>query len=291
MKVAVYVAGIFPPYKMTLENIRRGMLGLDEDGPYVIDPNAAAALEMARNVAGRDDEVIAVSYGGLASLAALTYAYAFGIRHVVHIPRDPAECAADPSVPARLVAQWVKQHEFPLVLIGSEVHFTPGLLGGFLGVPSIPQVASVCRDQGSRLEVEQRWDSGHRQRLAAQMPAVLGVVDAGVRTRYVSVIRRRQASWRIRQELTVFRPATGNSGGIRLVSVDPPKPRAKRTALPDARKNSADRLKDLIRGAMPRALAQDVTKEPRQIVELPPVKAAQQILDFLKEKDLLPRDG
>ena len=79
---------------------------------------------------------------------------------------------------------------------------------------------------------------------------------------------------------------------MNIQSITAPKPRAKRTNVPDAKQSAADRIKALMGGAMRAPLSSSanssVQQDEKRVVEESPQIAAEEIFKFLQQKELLP---
>ncbi|QQK77236.1 hypothetical protein HUG15_17740 [Salicibibacter cibarius] len=286
---------------VSVENIRRVYFEQHSDAGYVAEADSIAALHFALSICGKGDTVTAVSFGGLDKNTALEYALAYGVTSLIRIEdnRSP-ETLADPTVKARSLAAWLENESFDIVICGnpSGTGVTPALMAGYLGIPCVSRVyAGERRSRRNRehLELQQRLERGWRQHVSVHLPALMTVQAGFFSPMYISVKRRQEAE---KQSETIIQVVpsveSGNEKAV-LNAVDPPKPRAKRKAMPDANQNAANRLQSLMGGggggSGSRAGQAKKKDEEEKVRELAPEKAAEEIVEFLKKKELLPESS
>lgn len=288
MKVAVCIDSFLSLQNTTLEQVRQTYFDEQTSVKYMIEPSSVAAIQLASSLCGKEDQLIAVSFGGESSEAALEYALAYGINSVVQISRIPGLAGQDSMVTAAILANWLKKHSFDLIVCGNAggTGTLPALLAAKLGFPSIPHVDFVRKRDTETLEVRQRLLNGWRQILSVTLPALIAVQAGYFPAKYVSVKRRNWASQNHIQ-IKVISPEWAGQPESQVMAVEALKPRTKRTAI-DSSQSAADRLK-FLRGGGPAQPSKASKEEDKKIVEAAaPSEAVREMIEFLKKKELLP---
>lgn len=301
MKVAVCMNTTLVAQDISVENIRQHFFQKETETRHVAEADSIAALHFTFSLCEEGDTVTAVSYGGPENEAALEYALAYGVKSLIRIEDErPPEALADPTVTARALASWIRDQSFDIVICGdpSGTGVTPALIAGYLGVPCVSRVYAGKRRRGRRresLELQQRLERGWRQQVCVKLPALVTVQAGFFSPMYVSVRRRRLAEEKAGDLIQVIPLDQAEREKAVLKSVDAPKPRAKRKAMPDAKQSAANRLQSLMGGGGG-GIGQHAGKakkkeEDEKVRELAPEKAAREIIDFLKKKELLPESS
>jgi electron transfer flavoprotein alpha/beta subunit len=298
MKLAVCMNSTLVAQDISVENIRQHFFHKETEFRHVAEADSIAALHFAFSLCEKKDTVTAVSYGGSENDAALEYALAYGVKSLIRIEDEhPPVSLADPTVTAKALASWIRDESFDIVICGdpSGTGVIPALIAGYLGVPFISRVYAGKRrkrGKGETLELEQRLERGWRQQVSIKIPALVTVQAGFFSPMYVSVKRRRLAEEKAGALIQVIHLDKAEQEKAALKSVDAPKPRAKRKAMPDAKQSAANRLQSLMGGGGgdpgQRAGKSKKKDEDEKVRELAPEKAAQEIIDFLKKKELLP---
>lgn len=294
MRVAVCMNTTLMAKDRSVEGIRQEFFQQKTAFEHTVEADSVAALHFAFSLCGERDTVTAVSYGGTKKDAALEYALAYGVKSLIRIEDKALPASlADPMVTARTLASWLQGQSFDMVVCGnpSGTGAAPALLAGYLGIPCVSRVYAVEKKE-NHLEMQQRLERGWRQQVSVTTPALVTVQAGFFSPMYVSVRRRRSAKNRAGDVIEVVRSETTEQAFASLQSVNAPKPRAKRKAMPDAKQSAGNRLQSLMGGGGGGKAGQSSKKEEEEKVrELPPEKAAQEIVDFLKKKELLPESN
>lgn len=287
MKVAVCIDSFLSLQSTTLETVKQTYFDEQTSVKYMVEPSSVAAIQLASSLCGKDDQLIAVSFGSESSEAALEYALAYGVHSVVQISRIPGLVGQDSTVTATILANWLRKQSFDLIICGNAggTGTLPAILATYLGMPSIPRVDFVKKRDMKTLEVRQRLLGGWRQILSVSMPALLSVQAGYFPVKYVSVKRRNWANQN-HVQIKVVNPEWDGLPGTKVISVEAPKPRTKRTAI-DSSQSAADRLK-FLRGGGPAQTAKAGKEDDKKMVEAAPSEAVREIIEFLKKKELLP---
>lgn len=292
MKVAVCMDTSLTAQDSTVEGIKAAALDAGEEIGYVAEVDSIAALHFAFSLCEKeDDTVTAVSYGGAEQDAALEYALAYGVTslHRLEGGRDPG-ALIDPMVTARALATWLCDPSFDVIVCGnpSGTGAVPAVLAGLLGVPSVSRVYAVEK-KGDQLDMQQRLERGWRQQVSVSTPCLVTVQAGFFSPMYVSVKRRQTARKHASEHIEIVTLAEEEATGAVLQSVAAPRPRAKRKAMPASGQSASNRLKSITGGGGSRKSGKSKKKDEdeEKVRELEPEKAAQEIIDFLRKKELL----
>jgi electron transfer flavoprotein beta subunit len=251
----------------------------------VAAPADRAGLEWALALA---DEVVALTVAPPRAAALLAWALARGAHRAIRV-WDDALAGADLAATARVVAAAAGQLEPGLVVAGERGlagagGMLPALVAAHLGWAWLDGAVRLGRD-GDGVLGERRLARGRREEVLLPCPAVVGVAAGSAEPRYVSVRARRAAAGRGHEVWGL--DALGLDPGalaawtrLRVVRVDWPRPRPRRTATPGPPGSAAERLRQLLGGSATRAAAPAADAGPRR-VEGEPAAVADRILAFL----------
>ena len=147
------------------------------------------ALEEALRLKDRlaQTQVTALSVGPAAAVDALRRALGMGADQAVHI-LAPEQPPLRPATLAAWIAAWAGEQYFGLILTGvmseDAMQGAVGpMLAAKLGLPAVTSVVSL--EAGSdALEVEREMEGGRRQRLTAQLPALVTIQSGPNQPRY-----------------------------------------------------------------------------------------------------------
>jgi electron transfer flavoprotein beta subunit len=138
--------------------------------------------------------VRALTVGPLRCSEVLYQAVAKGADDAIRIDCD----TDDPMTVARLVAAYLRQNPFDLVLTGVEsrdemASAVAPALAGLLDRPFATSVTAISAGDDGRLIADKEMGGGHLQRLALRLPAVLAVQSGICRLTYAPTARVLQA--------------------------------------------------------------------------------------------------
>lgn len=291
MNVAVCMDTTLKMQDRSVEGIRDASFQRGANAGYVTEADSIAALHFAFSLCGQGDTVTAVSYGGEEKNAALAYAFACGVTSLVRLEDQlPPESLADPMATAQALASWLRDVPFDVVVCGnpSGVGAMPAMLAGLLDVPCISRVYAVEKNE-HRFDMQQRLERGWRQQVSVTPPVLVTVQAGFFSPMYVSVKRRRAAEQHAADIIETIQADAAVQEGVVLQSVNAPKPRAKRKAMPASGQSASNRLQSLMGGRGGRKSGKEKNQEDEETVrEAAPEEAAQEIIDFLRKKELLP---
>lgn len=267
--------------------------------PVVVVPRAdRAALEVAL---ATTPAAIALTVAPPAAAGVLAWALARGAARAVRI-WDAAFDALDLASTARLLAPAVRRLAPDLVLAGARglagaTGALPALLAAHLGWPLVEGALRLV-PEGETLVAERRLPGGRREEVVALRPAVISVPADAAEPRYVSVAARRAAARRGHETWTpadLGLAAEAVQAGVRLrvVRLDWPRPRPRRTVSAASSGSAAERLRRLLGGpaAAPGTGAPAVPATgPGRLVEGDPRAIADRILAFLAQQGFVAKD-
>jgi electron transfer flavoprotein alpha/beta subunit len=295
MNIVVCVDAGLVSQDASIAQIGKMFLEANPNLKTVIEPASVAALQLASTLSTQNDTISAISFGGSRQQAALEYALAFGADSLIQLKPQEKIHFADPQLIASALAEWLKKNAFDLIICGngSGTGLVPSLLATYLDIPSLPRVDQAELTEPGCLEIVQRLEQGWRQRVKVKLPALITVQWGYFPCRYVSVRRRRMAQQHMSCKVEVV-PIHLRMREMDIQSITAPKPRAKRTNVPDAKQSAADRIKALMGGAMRAPLSSSanssVQQDEKRVVEESPQIAAEEIFKFLQQKELLPEN-
>lgn len=290
MKVAVCMNTTLVSQQASVAHIREAYFHQDGEAGYVAEADSIAALHFAFSVCGEEDTITAVSYGGVEQEAALEYALAYGVTSLLRIADDgSASSLGDPMVTAQILASAIQDQGFDMVVCGnpSSTGAMPAMLAQYLGMPCVSRVYAVEKMEGT-FKMQQRLERGWRQHVTVTLPVLVTVQAGFFSPMYISVKRRRSAKKNATALIETMSAPSVGQGRVQLQTVNAPKPRAKRKAMPDAKQSAGNRLQSLMGGggsSAGKSLQKD--KEEEKVREVAPEQAAQEIIDFLKKKEFL----
>lgn len=295
MHLVVCLAHVLDP-TVALEVVtEQGRVLQKEPQPvYVVNPADRVALELAMQFRQQlpASRLTVVTCGPRAAEAALHYGLGRGADAAVRL-WDPALAGADALTVARMLAGCLRRLAPDLVLCGSRtLDYGSGLVGpalaGYLDLPQVSGVEKAELTPGGGLRAWRRLDRGAREVLASPLPAVVIVEPGALTPRYVSVLAQLRARQRPIQVLGGADLGPPPEPAARTVQVTPPRPRTKRVILADSKASAADRMKAMLGGGRKPAAAAADSGGKQGPLELPPEQAADQILQFLKDRGLAP---
>ncbi|WP_418791597.1 electron transfer flavoprotein subunit beta/FixA family protein [Phosphitispora sp. TUW77] len=256
---------------------------------YTLNPADRCALDEAirlRDEAG-SGTVTAVTIGSARAEAALAQCLARGADKAVHVLLEKE--TLDSFSVARVLSDIAKKHNYDLILCGNKTEDdgsseVGSVMAEMLDIPQVTNVINLTIN-GNKLEAERKLERGYRQVLESSMPAVITVDTSICQPRYVTI---RASSYKAktisrdveRINLTDESLLNYASELRSVVGISPPKPRPKKIAM-DTGASAADKM------AMLMGLGGPPKKAAAQKSSGGPESAADEIIEFLKEKRLL----
>lgn len=263
----------------------QGVRPLGAPAVRILNRADRAALEWACRLC--PDEVTALTLAPPEADAILHFARARGARRAVRLWSPGAE-GLDAAAVTRLLARAVERIRPDLVFAGDRSlegwsGLVPGMLAARLGWPCLEGAVAMTLESGL-VVVRRRLDRGWQEEIEAPAPAVIAVEAGSIEPRYVSARARHGALahpvevWGF-QNLGVSLDEVKAWVRSEVASLDWPRPRPKKVALPSAALSAADRMRQLMGGgAAP-------TRAPEgKLVEGDPGKIADRLVQFLAER-------
>ncbi len=151
-----------------------------------------------------------------------------------------------------------------------------------LDVPQITRAIELKLDsEKSHLITQRLLERGDRQVVECQLPALITITEFANEAPFVANIRRQ----RIPNELIERRTLSPDEIPAPLFQVQkitPPRPRPKKMAQPASKMSAAERMKFMMMGG-----AKKKKVEESNIFKGEPSAAAERIINFLREKEML----
>jgi electron transfer flavoprotein beta subunit len=201
---------------------------------------------------------------------------------------SPALEGLDAAAVARVLAPAVERLHPALVFTGDRslegwTGLVPGMLAAHLGWPCLEGAVSVTMEAGL-VVVRRRLERGWQEEIEASPPAVIAVEAGSVEPRYVSSRAWRAArahpveGWGL-QDLGVSLDDMKTWARCEVASLDWPRPRPKKVALPSATLSAAERMRQLMGGE-----AASKKMPDGKLAEGDPGQLADRLVQFLAER-------
>lgn len=282
---------------------------LDPTGPFMLPENAVSlrhtgmipisnpadlcALELARKAfPPGENQITAYSVGPTSVERVLRTSLTGGADHAVRVwddslPKDQL----DEDVIARLLAAAIKKIGFDLVVCGSrslddETGYVGPALSEYLNIPLVCSVSDLSQASDSDgIKLHRKLDHGDREILSCRLPALITVDDGTIDIPYASfpaILLAEQVQIQVMNLAAMGLSAADvkpqNPG--KFISYIPPRPRTKKTALPDKNLTPAQQMQMAMLGG-------GAGKKSSSFVEGDPKKTAAEIVRFLDENGFL----
>jgi electron transfer flavoprotein beta subunit len=287
MKIVVCVKQIVHIYARTGMDPSTYFIA-DEDRVHIINPLDELAVEEAvRLREARGGEIILLTLGELNAERELRRCFAMGADRMICIDASPYE-GMDAWTTSVILSAAVRRIGPDLLLCGKQaLDDRCGQVGLMIAeLLDFPCVSGITRldlqDEGNRAVVHRGLERGDREVVECSLPAVF-TVDKGLNEpRYPPLESLLEAG---EKEIEHWDPRGLDiepsliGSRTRVVKVTPPKPRTKKIAAPASSMSAQDRIQMLMGGG-----AASKKKEDAKLIELPPLQAAEKVLEFLIEK-------
>jgi len=256
---------------------------------YIINPPDLEAVELAlrwrESFGGR---VQVLSVGPERAEQALRACLAMGVDSVRRVWGARLAGMA-PSQTARILANLIQPLNVDLVLCGNRSSDNgsaqvPVMLAEWLNLAQATRVVSTKWepefDEAKILEVERKLERGRREKVRIRLPALLALESGQVEPRYPTLPAYMAAQKAVIQ---VVEPGRDDSGGtqVRLVEIQPPRPRPRQIFIPDPDLPAAARIQAILSGGV-----EGHTKKGSPLEGSPEVQAAR-ILAFLEQQGFI----
>ena len=256
---------------------------------YQVNPADRCALETAVQLKQNCGVVVvALTLAPQGESDVLKSALASGADNCVHLAH-PEGSTVDGWAAAQLIAAYLREilNNSDLILCGESRSDTAGAQVGpfiaeLLDLPQITRVTDTTYNpKNVSIEAMRLLERGDRQRVLCSLPAVLAVSRFGPPGRYAAVLNKEQAPIAQIETIPIDVDKPENQPRLQIKSISRPRPRTKKIAAPSAQMSAADRMKFLMSGG------QTKTKKESSLFEGSPDAAAECIIDYLMENNLL----
>lgn len=260
--------------------------------PYIVNPYDEIAVEEAvqlREGCG-SGQVTVVSMGDSSAEKALRSCLAAGADRALLLC-DPAFNNSDSYSTGTILAKAISSLDYDLIFCGVRaVDTNAGQVGAvvaeLLGIPLVSAVAKIeVSPDYRRITVQRKLERGDREVVEAELPALL-TIEVGHKPRYPSLPARMAAQ---RKDIDYYDAAAlrlppgevGSEGSkTMLLSVSPPKPKARKLFAPDSSLSPAERMRLLMSGG--------IQEKESNVLEGDPREVASKLVEFLDSERLLP---
>ena len=255
MKTIVFLKQIKYVYAQTGTDPKKNFIGPD-DIISMTNPLDELAVEEALRIRERekDGEVIVLSLGDRFAEEGLRRCLSMGADRAIHIEDEEYE-KRDAWATATILAASLKDLHFDLIFCGREAaDDQAGLVGSYIAeilkIPHITRAVRIEVDRARRKLLLQRGvERGNRELMECSLPALVTVEKGMNLPRYPTLpgILRAQSRvidrWRVGD---LGMDSIANS--TEIVSLSPPKPKAKARGSEEVKLSATDRLKMLMKG-------------------------------------------
>lgn len=263
-----------------------GLPSFRSDHAYKINPADHCALEEAMTLKEKyQAEVVAITLGPERTEDVLRLCLARGVDRAIHLKITP-EIALDAWATSQILSREIEKLNFDLILCGAQsLDKSAGLVGPILAelldIPQAPRIIELNLDSEKNLLTAKRLlERGNRQIIQCSLPALATVVELAGDLAYILGIRRKRVqAERIERCVVPQLDETPESCCV-VQKLAPPRPRPRKMARPDAKMSAAERMKFMMAGGRQK-------KTKSNIFSGNPTAAAERIISFLREKEML----
>jgi electron transfer flavoprotein beta subunit len=291
MKIAVLIKPVLDcGVRLAIDKPSLQVTQQDQQPQWIVNPADRAALEAALALKHQVDhaEIAAVSYVPSERTEGLHFALARGADRGIIIEDDDA-LGRDAAGTAAVLSAFLAGEGMDLILCGNQALDNAMSCVG----PSIAELLDCAQAtgavriapdaEGKTLRIQRRLEKGNREEIQCSLPAAVTVDSMIADPVYVSVYAVTAAQGRELERRSGRALVKQNDVAPRttLVSIDPPRPRPKRTFIPDTKLSAAERMKMIRSGGMTKK------KKDAESLSGSPESSAEGIISFLQEKGIL----
>ncbi len=258
----------------------------------IANPKDIAAVEEAMHLKELfGGEVTAISVGDEEVRSVLYQCLARGVDRAIHV-FCPSVHSLDAFSICSSIGKVVSGLHYDLILCGDRSHdegrgYMVPFLANFLGCPQATKVVKIEFNPEQHVAtVWRQLERGWREEVECRLPAVFGIERTAHEPRYVSVFSREAVLTKQVNRLEAEVPGKGEQFGasLQVVEVTPPRPRTKKTFVPDASLSPEERFQLLLSGGV-------APKKSSDFIEGAPGQVARGIVDFLKKEGFIHPSG
>ncbi len=290
MKIAVLMKPVLDcGVHLTIDDKRMEVAQKGQEPQWVVNPADRSALEVALHLKYSQGTVSvhAISYVPKERTEAIYYALARGADAGTIIASEGAS-QNDAAFASVVLAKYLERQNVDMILCGNEsIDTAMACMGPFvaqrLGLPHVSQAVSLgLTSDNKSIVVQRRLEKGNREKLECPLPAVVAVDPMIAPLRYASVYAINNAGNRDLEQVSL--EELGFKSEItcqtELEKITLPRPRPKRTFIPDAKLSVAERMKLIRSGGIAK-------KKDGDTLSGSPEAIADAIFTFLQEKGFL----
>lgn len=261
----------------------------DQEPKWIVNPADRCALEAALTLKRKLEttQICAVSYMPPERTEALYYAIARGVDRSIII-EDEAALSNDASFTAYALGAYLAHQDIGLVICGNRsMDSGMACMGPYIAehlrMPYVTDVVALDLAPNRRsIAVRRRLEKGNREKIECKLPAVVAVDAMITHAPYVSTYALMAARKKdiTRIKLAALGTAKDRPARTRRIRLDPPRPRPKKTFLPDSKLSAAERMRLIRSGGMTK-------KKDSETLTGSPQAIADGIFKFLQDKGFL----
>lgn len=290
MKIIVCIKQV-PDTSVPLDIEQDGQKIVEDGLVYIVNPEDLCAVETAvRLKESLGGEITVLTLGPPRAEEALRSCLALGADRAVLL-QDGAFRGGDPFVTATALAAVIEKINSELILTGSRTldggHAqVPAAIAELLGLPFVSGVTDLNVVPGQGIALHRKLERGDREVMECSLPALVAVTEGIGTPRYASLP---DVIASLRQEIEVLRAGDlnlrqgqiGERGSLKtLVRLTPPRPRPKKTFIPDSSLSPAERMRQLMTGGI-------TQKKSGEILEGDPEQIASQVVRLLIDEKIV----
>jgi len=240
----------------------------------IANPRDLAALEEAMRLKARfGGEVTVISVGDEEVHSVLQQCLARGADRAIHV-----SCIDTGGFPVySLIGGVLKKLHYDLILCGNRSSNE----GRGCVVTKVVRLVDFDREKYVAV-VWRQLERGWREEVECRLPAVFGIERSSYEQPYVSVFSREEALNKRLMQVEAALPGKGEpfEFSLEMIKITPPRPRTKKTYVPDASLPPEERFKLLLSGG-------SEPKKGDEFIEDSPPRAARAVVDFLRDQGLI----
>jgi electron transfer flavoprotein beta subunit len=266
---------------------RQQFLPRFQPGPvYEINPADHCAFEVAMALQSQvQAEVVAITLGSALEEDALRLCLVRGVDRAIHL-RIPPGAVLDSWIVSELLSREILKIGFDLILCGDQSQDTCNsqvgpVLAELLDIPQVTRGVEVDLDMTSRqITVQKLLERGARQFIQCQLPAMVTIKEYANNLPYIAGIRRKRVPDELIEKVFIPLSEETVTAGCQVQKLTPPRPRPRKISHPGAKMSASERIKFLMAGGIS-------ARPESNIFEGTPDAAAERIIDFLREEEML----
>ncbi len=291
MKIAVFLKWVLDcGVSLAVKNKEMIVEQQAQKPTWVVNPADRAALETARKIKEGTEgtQILAVSFGKPAAEEALYFALARGADRAILI-EDDGQGYRDATFISEALSRLLADKVVDLILCGNVAADSfMGCVGPYVADKlSMPQITGAIHleihsEDGGRARVHRRLEKGGRQVITCPLPVLITVDPLIEQPKYASLYALSLSRNRSLERVPLGSLGITDTALVRtkILSIQMPRPRPKKTFIPDGKLSVAERMKLIASGGMTK-------KGDNKILTGSPEQIADGIFNYLKQKGFL----